>query len=178
MSAKGRRVALGHGLNGVFLIVFAFFAGSILGLGLLVAVFSERLAAAVEGSSATAYYVFGAVLTLLGLGMARGALRGFGAVGVIDVDADGTWTLKTRFGRTLAVVPAEQARRLELCGGVVLIVVAVPRRQPVVDGRLHLPGLDRSFRLAASGPYTYDRALAALGYEQAAPRPGERVVIG
>ena len=111
------------------------------------------------------------------LPVSSSTLRNVGAVAVIDVAQDGAWTLQTRFGRTLAVIPPDTERRLEMtCSEVWLVAGAVPRRQAVVTGRVHLVD-GRRLKLAESGPYAYDNALAELGYDASAPRPGERVVV-
>ena len=171
-----RRAYLAHGLNGVFLLVFGFFAFSFLLVGVLIIIAAER-AAEVQQTSELGLYIGGAVFAVVGLLMVRSTLRNLGAVALIDAHDDGSWTLRTRFGRVVAEVPPDLDRRLELEGSELwLAASAVPRRQAVVEGRLHLHD-DRILRLAVSGPYTYDEALTALGYQVAAPRPGERIVV-
>jgi hypothetical protein len=167
------RVRLAHGVTGLFLVLVAFFAVALIGLGVAIALAADRIVAAGEGGSATGYTVAGSILAFIGLWLGRATLHGVGAVAVIEVAGDGSWQLRSRFGRVLGRVPADQPRRLELEGQVVWIVVHVPRRQPIVRGRLIVPAAERSFRLAISGPHTYDRALAQLGIPAAAPRPGE-----
>ncbi len=105
--------------------------------------------------------------------MLRITARNWGAVAIIEVGDDGAWTLRSRFGHFLRVVPADQGRRFELTGRTLFILAAaVPKRQPIVEGRLVLDSGD-SYRLAVSGPTTYDQALADLGYDDRAPRPGQ-----
>lgn len=168
------RVRLAHGVTGVFLLIVAFFAVALVGLGGAIALSADRIVAAGEGGSATGYFVAGCILALIGLWLGRATLHGVGAVAIIEVGGDGTWQLRSRFGRVLGRVAAGEPRRLELEGQVVWIVIHVPRRQPIVRGRLIVPGSGRSWRLAISGPHTYDRALAQLGIQAPAPRPGER----
>jgi len=168
------RVELSHGLNGLFLLVFTFFAVMVTVLGLLVAVGAERIVAAGQGGSAGTYYVVGAVIALVGVFMMRISLRGMGSVAVIEIDDDRNWILRSRFGRALATVPPSEGRRFELRGQRLLVLAAsVPKVQNVVDGTLFLRESHRRFRLAVSGPFTYDQALVDLGYDARAPRPGE-----
>jgi hypothetical protein len=174
-----RRVYFAHGLTGVFLIVFGFFAFAVLAIGLLLAVGAERIAASPDGGgSAAGYYVAGAIVTIVGLMMVRRTFRDAGAVAVIDVGEDGTWTARTRFGRVVGTIAPDQERRFELSGRELLILsAAVPRRQELVVGHLRVRSPEASFRMATSGPYTYDQALGELGYDEAAPRAGEERII-
>lgn len=166
------RVKLAYGVTGIFLMAFAFMAVMVLALGVALAAAAQRVAA-VQGGSATSYYVGGGIVAVVGLFMLRITARNWGAVAVIDVDDDGSWVLRSRFGRFLAAVPPEVGRRFELSGrNLFILAAAVPKRQPIVEGRLVLDNGD-SHRLAVSGPTTYDQALADLGYDARAPRPGE-----
>jgi len=166
------RANLAHGITGVFLMAFAFMAVMVLALGVLLLAGAQRAAAA-QGGSPSSFYIAGAVACMAGLFMLRVAVRDWGAVTVIDVGDDGTWILRSRFGRVLGVVPPDEGRRFELAGSTMLVLAAaVPRKQEIVEGRLALRS-GGGYRLAASGPMTYDRALAALGYDDRAPRPGE-----
>ncbi len=174
-----RRVYFAHGITGIFTIVFCFFAFAVLAIGLLLAIGAERIAASPDGGgSATGYYVAGAVVTVIGLVMLRRSFRDLGAVAVIDVGEDGAWTLRSRFGRVLGTIAPEQERLFELSGRELLILAAaVPRRQELVAGHLLVRSPEAAFRMATSGPYTYDHALQELGYDQAAPRAGEDLIV-
>lgn len=176
-----KRVDLSHGLNGVFLIVFGFFAVGVLLIGALLVFGAERIAAApAVGGSAVPWYVTGAVALCIGAVMMRTTTRGVGAVARIDVlERDGQvgWILYTRFGRELMKVGPDSSRRLELRGArIFILAAAVPKSQDVVEGTLVIDDEHR-FRVAVSGPHTWDHALAELGYDVRAPRPGESKTI-
>ena len=168
-----------HGLNGLFLILFGLFGLGVLAIGVLLAVGAERIAASPDGGgSATGYYVAGCIIAIIGLFMMWRTLRDIGAVAMIDVGEDGTWTARSRFGRVVGEVSPDRERRFELWGReLVILAAAVPRRQAIVGGNLCLRSPQLSFRMATSGPHTYDQALRDLGYEDAAPRPGEERII-
>ncbi len=170
------RAHLAHGVTGIFLIAFAFMAVMVLALGVLLCIGAGRVAA-VQGGGTGTYYAMGAVISVVGLFMLRITVRNWGAVAAIDVADDGSWTLRSRFGRVLGVVPADEGRLFELRGRTLFILAAaVPKRQPIVEGRLALRS-GGGYRLAVSGPHTYDQALADLGYEDRAPRPGESATL-
>jgi hypothetical protein len=171
-----RRVVLAHSAAGAFAVVLCVFAAGAVAIGLLLALGADRVAAAQPGTSPAAMYVIGALFALVGLRGLWWAIRSLSAVAAIRVEDDGSWTLLSRFGRTLGRVGATQACRLALAGfRVYLVAGAVARRQEVVRGTLTVVADGRRYRLAESGPVSYDGALAALGYQVAAPRPGQTV---
>lgn len=173
-----RRVSLAHGITGVFLIVYAIFALLLLLLGVLLVVFSDRIAAAGQGGSTIGYLVGGLVASGFALLMLRGAVRDVGAVAAIEIDDGDRWRLITRYGRSIAVLDPDTPRAFQLEGQrLYLLAASVPKRQDLVLGKLVVPDVPGGYRLATSGPFTYDRALAELGYEVRAPRPGERVEV-
>lgn len=173
-----RRISLAHGLTGVFLIVYAVFALLLLALGVLLVAFADRIAAAGQGGSTIGYVVGGLVALGFALLMLRGTVRDVGAVASIEIDDGDGWTLRTRYGRIIARLEPDTPRAFELEGQrLYLLSASVPKRQDLVLGRLVAPDRPAGYRLAVSGPFTYDRALAELGYDVQAPRPGERVQV-
>jgi hypothetical protein len=171
------RVKLAHGLNAAALVVLAVFAVALVAIGIAVALGAERFHEAQPQTSTTAFYASGAVTAVIGILFLIPVVRGWGVVSSIDLAADGGWKLRSRFGRPMGEVAAETERRIELVGrhGIVWSG-AIFRREPRVGGTL-IVGEETRYRLAISGPVTYERAISELGYDAAAPRPGEELVL-
>ena len=171
------RVKLAYGLNAAGLILLAVFAVALVGIGIAVAVGAERFHEAQPQTSASAFYASGAITAIIGVVFLVPVMRGWNAVGSIDLDADGGWTLRSRFGRAMGQIAPETDRRFELTGCYrIAWSGAVFRREPKVAGVL-IVGDEARFRLAMSGPATYDKAISELGFDAAAPKPGEQLVL-
>lgn len=171
------RIKLAHGLNAAALVLLAVFAVTLLAVGVTVAVGAERFHAAQPQTSATAFYASGAVTALIGIAFLVPVVRSRGAVGSIDLSEDGTWILRSRFGRKLGALAPETERSIELVGHFGIVWSgAIFRREARVAGTIAV-GDGTRFQLAASGPVTYGRAIEALGYDAEPPRPGERLQL-
>lgn len=165
-----RRVVLAHAVTGVALGALTFFALGGLAIGGLLLAGAGKVAA--NTASTAGQIVVGGVIALAVSGLVLVfALRQWRAIRVIEV-ADGAWIHVDRLGARWRV-PSGEPLALELrCRRVFFTWGGVPRIMDVVDGWV-VAGTRRR-RLAGSGTFTYDRVLAALGLDGAAPRRGQR----
>lgn len=142
--------------------------GLVLG-GLLAA--SAWRVARVTGGSPEAYLAGGSVLVLVSLWVTFRALQRWGAIREIDVTG-GAWAMRDFLGRSHAIA-SDAPVSLELRGRrVVWTFGAAPRIQDVVDG--FVASGSRRWRLASSGPVTYDALLREVGASGEAPRRGHK----
>lgn len=170
------RVArLASPLGTAALLALALLAAGLVAIGALLALAAPRVAALGAGAGPTSLVAAGVVLALGGTWLAVRTAGSLRAIAAIELSDDGAWLLRGRFGGARASV-APAARRLVSLRGYRLHFIRPGGygRNDVVDGTLALDGGGR-FRLAASGPTTWDAALATLGHRGPAPRPGERL---
>jgi hypothetical protein len=158
--------------------VFAIAALTLFGLGGLflgsMLAASAWRVARVTGGSPEAYLIGGGTLVLVSLWVTIRALQRWTAIRAIEI-RDDAWTLRDFLGRT-RVIGAELPISLELRGRLVVWTFgAAPRRQDVVDG--YIASGSTRWRLASSGPVTYDALLKEAGLADKAPRRGEQTFV-
>ena len=153
----------------VALAALTLFAAAGLLIGGLLIGGAARVAAVTHGS-ATGYHIGGGAILLVAALALAWAWRQWGAIRAVDVEDDGTWRLLAR-GRARATIPPGQPVTIALRGTwTAFSFGAVPRLRDLVEGVL-VAG-SRRWRLAPSGPVTYDEVLRGLGAHGAAPRRG------
>jgi hypothetical protein len=164
-----------HKANAVALWVFALFGLVVAGFGAALALLSGRVNDVRPDLPALSLIVVGVVAAVIGGWMLVRGVRGLGAVSSIEIDGDGNWILRS-FTGVRGTIPAAEGCRIELRGYRVISSVTSFRRDDVVAGRVTFDS-GKSFRLARSGPHTFNEALAVLGAEPVAPAPGETATV-
>jgi hypothetical protein len=148
-----------------------------LALGGMLAASAWRVAR-VTGGSPELYLAGGGMLVLVSLWVTFRALQRWTSIRAIDTAGD-TWRLRDFLGRTHAIGP-DLPISLELRGRrVVWTFGAAPRLQDIVDGFVASGAGTgrRRWRLASSGPVTYDALLREVGIDDKAPRRGEQTFV-
>lgn len=149
------------------LVIFFLLGGLLIGVLLLIG--AEAVAKNTQ-SSAVGIRMGGAVISAITLYILQRIVRQWPAIAAIETSPTG-WRLIDRRGRA-TTVPAGTTVELSLrTYRYIYMLSGIPRWQDVVDGELHAGAVRR--RLAASGPFTYGKVLAALGISGSPPARGQ-----
>lgn len=162
------RVVIAPAMATAALAVVIFFLLGGLVIGGLLLIGAEAVAKNTQGS-AVAIRLGGAAITAITLYLLQRIVRQWPAIATIETSATG-WRLIDRRGRAVSVPAGTQVELSLRTYRYIYMLSGIPRWQDVVDGELHAGSVRR--RLAASGPFTYGKVLAALGISGSPPARG------